>query len=58
MNQRIDEKVNVVLIEIRKTKLTSATDAVNRKWGLYTIHSARMSADPTIVQDRISFHQS
>ena len=44
--------------EIKKTNFTTAIDKINNKWGLYTIHSARMSVDPTIVQDRISFHQS
>lgn len=43
--------------EIKKTNLTKATDIINNKWGLYTIHSARMITDPTIVQDRISFGQ-
>ena len=44
--------------EIKKTNFTTAIDKINNKWGLYTIHSARMATDPTIVQDRISFHQS
>lgn len=41
----------------RKNKLVKALDKVNKKWGLYTIHSARISTDPTVVQDRISFGQ-
>ncbi|EKE06286.1 MAG: hypothetical protein ACD_19C00021G0018 [uncultured bacterium] len=43
--------------EIKKTYLTKAVDKINNKWGLYTLHSARMALDPTVVQDRISFHQ-
>lgn len=43
--------------EIRKSKLTLAIDKINDKWGMYTIHSVRMSNDPTVVQDRISFGQ-
>ncbi len=41
----------------RKNELVKALDKVNKKWGLYTIHSARISTDPTVVQDRISFGQ-
>ncbi len=41
----------------RKNELIKALDKVNKKWGLYTIHSARISTDPTVVQDRISFGQ-
>ena len=43
--------------EIKKTCLVTAIDKINNKWGLYTIHSARMSLDSTVVQDRISFGQ-
>lgn len=43
--------------QVKKTKLSDATDKINNKWGLYTIHSARMSSDSTVVQDRISFGQ-
>ena len=43
--------------EIKKTNLSKATDAINKKWGLYTIYNARMTNDPTVVQDRISFGQ-
>ena len=43
--------------EIKKTCLVTAIDRINNKWGLYTIHSARMSLDSTVVQDRISFGQ-
>lgn len=43
--------------QVKKTKLSGAVDKINSKWGIYTIHSARMSNDPTVVQDRISFGQ-
>lgn len=43
--------------EEKKKDLVEAIDKINKKWGLYTIHSARMSNDSTIVQDRISFGQ-
>ena len=43
--------------QIKKSHLAGAIDVINNKWGLYTIHSARMESDPTVVQDRISFHQ-
>lgn len=41
--------------ETKKTCLTRAIDKINDKWGLYTIHPARMNNDSTVVQDRISF---
>lgn len=43
--------------EFKKTEISKAMDTVNNKWGLYTLHSARMATDTTIVQDRISFGQ-
>lgn len=43
--------------EIKKTNLSKATDTINKKWGMYTIYNARMTNDPTVVQDRISFGQ-
>lgn len=42
---------------VRKKELVEALDKINKKWGIYTIHSAKMANDPTIVQDRISFGQ-
>ncbi len=50
-------QLNIFNDEVKKTALVKALDSVNKKWGLYTIHSARMASDPTIVQDRISFGQ-
>lgn len=50
-------QLNIFRDEIKKTNLTNAVDIINNKWGFYTIHSARMISDPTIVQDRISFGQ-
>lgn len=41
----------------KKKELVTAIDKINKKWGLYTMHSARMTNDPTVVQDRISFGQ-
>jgi len=43
--------------QVKKSNLTEAVDKINYKWGMYTIHFARMSRDTTIVQDRISFGQ-
>jgi len=43
--------------QIKKQKLSKAIDIINSKWGLYTIHTARMTTDTTVVQDRISFGQ-
>lgn len=44
--------------EIKKSHLVGVMDLINKKWGLYTIYPARMTNDPTVVQDRISFGQS
>lgn len=51
-------QLNIFSDVIKKTKLSSAIDIINNKWGLYTIHSAKMTNDVTVVQDRISFGQS
>jgi len=42
----------------KKSSLTKAVDRINKKYGLYTIHSGRMILDSTVVQDRIAFGQS
>lgn len=39
----------------KKTNLVRAIDTINKKWGLYTIHTGSMSTDSKVVQDRISF---
>lgn len=44
--------------EIKKSEISKAVDLINNKWGMYTLHPARMTLDPTVVQDRISFGQS
>lgn len=43
--------------EIKKSHLAGVMDLINKKWGSYTIYPARMTNDPTVVQDRISFGQ-
>ena len=50
-------QLNIFNDEIKKNRLSTAIDIINNKWGLYTIRSARMASDSTIVQDRISFGQ-
>lgn len=50
-------QLNIFKDEIKKCLLTYAIDKINNKWGIYTIHPARMTADTTVVQDRISFGQ-
>lgn len=42
---------------LKKERLFSAIDKINKKMGNFTVHSARMSLDTTVVQDRISFGQ-
>lgn len=50
-------QLNILRDEIKKTNLVKAFDLINTKWGLYTIHMAKMSLDSKVVQDRISFGQ-
>lgn len=57
LNLNKNLQLDIFSDQIKKTKLSDATDKINNKWGLYTIHSARMSMDSTVVQDRISFGQ-
>jgi DNA polymerase-4 len=57
LNLNKNLQLDIFSDQIKKTKLSDATDKINNKWGLYTIHSARMTMDSTVVQDRISFGQ-
>lgn len=50
-------QLNIFSDEIRKYNLCEAVDSVNNKYGDFTLHYAKMSRDPTVVQDRISFGQ-
>lgn len=57
LNLNKNLQLDIFSDQIKKNKLADTTDKINNKWGLYTIHSARMSMDSTVVQDRISFGQ-
>ena len=57
LNSNKNLQLNMFSDEIKKSYLTNAMDSINNKWGLYTIHPARMVTDTTVVQDRISFGQ-
>lgn len=50
-------QLNIFSSELEKYNLATAIDFVNKKFGDFTIHYAKMSSDPTVVQDRISFGQ-
>lgn len=58
-NLQTDKNLQLSIFEDlnKKKELVMAIDKINKKWGLYTMHSARMTNDPTVVQDRISFGQ-
>lgn len=58
-NLQTDKNLQLSIFEDlnKKKELVTAVDSINRKWGLYTIHSARTTNDSTVVQDRISFGQ-
>jgi DNA polymerase-4 len=58
-NLQTDKNLQLSIFEDinKKRDLVTAIDKINKKWGLYTMHSARMTDDPTVVQDRISFGQ-
>lgn len=50
-------QLNIFSDELEKYNLAKAMDFVNNKFGDFTIHYAKMSLNPKVVQDRISFHQ-
>lgn len=48
-------QLNFFSDELKKYNLATTMDAINNKFGDFTIYYSRMSQDSTVVQDRISF---
>jgi DNA polymerase-4 len=49
------QQLDIFEDKIKKQQLTTAMDAVNKRWGSFVIHAARMAKTQKYIPDRVAF---